>query len=355
MKALGWHFSPWASDYLEMYSANIAHPYQEVRGAVADNLRVLSELRLHPSYGSVDEFIRDAQHPHARRSLVSVDATYEARIDEFGRQLAQWRLERKPASEGTSQYDKASMTILTWIWGSISEVRTSSAFPFITKLLPEFFRMQESTDNQVRHALASVPVLLLAEPELMPCSTPRTCTSSLRSHPAGTLAHGRPRPPRLRSAPVPAAPRSLAHAAVHRPTARVGELAGPARRPPASARCVSLSPSHGFSLNQVVKLTRCSCVQSSSTTTSSSSTTSSSPSSWTNCATSCATPRSRCARRRRRPCRASCAALSAAPSCRSSSASWTRCVRPRSPRGGTPRATRSPGTRRRSSRPVRPL
>ena len=38
MKSLGWHFSPWASQYLEMYSANIAHPYQEVRGAVADNI-----------------------------------------------------------------------------------------------------------------------------------------------------------------------------------------------------------------------------------------------------------------------------------------------------------------------------
>ncbi|KPV77183.1 uncharacterized protein RHOBADRAFT_25084 [Rhodotorula graminis WP1] len=162
MKALGWHFSPWASQYLEMYSANIAHPYQEVRGAVADNLRVLSELRLHPSYGSVDEFIRDAQHPHARRSLVSVDATYEARIDDFGRQLAQWRLERKPASEGTSQYDKASMTILTWIWGSISEVRTSSAFPFITKLLPEFLRMQESTDNQELSRMAGRVLLACA-------------------------------------------------------------------------------------------------------------------------------------------------------------------------------------------------
>ncbi|GAA6053733.1 hypothetical protein JCM3770_003189 [Rhodotorula araucariae] len=162
MKSLGWHFSPWASQYLEMYSANIAHPYQEVRGAVADNLRVLSELRLHPSYGSVEEFIRDSQHIHARRSLVSVDATYEARIDEFGRQLAEWRAERKPASEGTSQYDKASMTILTWIWGSISEVRTSSAFPFITKLLPEFFRMQESTDNQELSRMAGRVLLACA-------------------------------------------------------------------------------------------------------------------------------------------------------------------------------------------------
>ncbi|GJN88228.1 hypothetical protein Rhopal_001193-T1 [Rhodotorula paludigena] len=151
MKALGWHFSPWASRYIEMYSANIAHPYQEVRGAVADNLRVLCELRLHPSYLSVEEFVRDAQHTNARdskKSLVAVDAGYEARIDEFGKRLAEWRAERKPASEGTQLYDKASMTILTWIWGSISETRTSSAFPFITKLLPEFFRMQECTDNQ---------------------------------------------------------------------------------------------------------------------------------------------------------------------------------------------------------------
>ncbi|GAA5854935.1 hypothetical protein JCM8547_004128 [Rhodosporidiobolus lusitaniae] len=148
MKALGWHFTPWASKYIEMYSANIAHPYQEVRGAVADNLRVLCELRLHPSYASVEEFLKDAQRPDGTaKSLVAVDAAYEARIDEFGRKLAAWRAERKPASEGTQTYDKAALTILTWIWGSISEFRTSSAFPFITKLLPEFFAMQESTDN----------------------------------------------------------------------------------------------------------------------------------------------------------------------------------------------------------------
>ncbi|GAA6008845.1 hypothetical protein JCM10207_001745 [Rhodosporidiobolus poonsookiae] len=148
MKALGWHFTPWADKYIEMYSANIAHPYQEVRGAVADNLRVLCELRLHPSYSSVEDFLRDAQRVDSHsRSLVSVDAAYEERIDEFGRRLAQWRAERKPASEGTQLYDKASMTILTWLWTSISETRTSSAYPFITKLLPELFRMQETTDN----------------------------------------------------------------------------------------------------------------------------------------------------------------------------------------------------------------
>ncbi|GAA5988215.1 hypothetical protein JCM11641_001615, partial [Rhodosporidiobolus odoratus] len=148
MKALSWRFTPWADSYIEMYSKHIAHPYQEVRTVIADNLRVLCELRLHPSYSSVEEFLRDAQRVDGTsKSLVAVDSAYEARIDEFGRKLAEWREERKPASEGAQAYDKASMTILTWIWSSVSEFRTSSAFPFITKLLPELFKMQETTDN----------------------------------------------------------------------------------------------------------------------------------------------------------------------------------------------------------------
>ncbi|GAA5990546.1 hypothetical protein JCM10908_003124 [Rhodotorula pacifica] len=165
MKALGWHFSPWAPSYLEMYSANIAHPYQEVRGAVADNLRALCELRQHPSFTSVEALIRDSQRVYGdvgSKSLVAVDEAYEARIDDFGQKLAAWRAERKPASEGTQTYDKASMTILTWIWGSVGEVRTSSVFPFITKLLPEFFRMQECTDNQELSRMASRILLACA-------------------------------------------------------------------------------------------------------------------------------------------------------------------------------------------------
>ncbi|BGP22448.1 Proteasome activator BLM10 [Rhodotorula toruloides] len=165
MKALGWHFTPWANGYIEMYLANIAHPYQEVRGAVADNLRTLCEQLLFPSYGSVEQFIRDSQRVYddrAVQSLVAVDDKYEARIDDIGRRLTEWRAERRPASEGTSTYDKASMTVLTWIWGSISEVRTSSAFPFIIKLLPEFFRMQESTDNQELSRMAGRVLLACA-------------------------------------------------------------------------------------------------------------------------------------------------------------------------------------------------
>lgn len=42
--------------------------------------------------------------------------------------------------------------VLTWIWTSVSDFRISTAFPFITKLLPEFFRMQEVLDNDVRRS-----------------------------------------------------------------------------------------------------------------------------------------------------------------------------------------------------------
>ncbi|GAA5895195.1 proteasome activator BLM10 [Sporobolomyces salmoneus] len=148
LKALGWHFSPWAPKFIEMYSDNIAHQYQEVRSATADNLRSLCELRLHPSYGSVEQLLRDSHAAeNTTKDLLEVDDAYIAMIEAFGKQLAEWRAVRKPAAESSQIYDRASMTILTWIWGSISDTRISTAFPFIMKLLPEFFRMQESTDN----------------------------------------------------------------------------------------------------------------------------------------------------------------------------------------------------------------
>lgn len=253
MKALGWHFTPWANGYIEMYLANIAHPYQEVRGAVADNLRTLCEQLLFPSYRSVEQFIRDSQRVYddrAIRSLVAVDEKYEGRIDDIGRRLTEWRAERKPASEGTSDYDKASMTVLTWIWGSISEVRTSSAFPFITKLLPEFFRMQESTDNQVRCGST-----LVTE------ESSRRADDRFRH--SGAEPHGRTSPPRLRRPPVPSASRSAADETAHLAAARLAELARPPRCPsPFARRVLRLSRFLSSLLNLAA--------QSSTTTTSSS-------------------------------------------------------------------------------------
>ena len=110
MKSLGWHFRPWAPRYIEMYTQHLDHPYQEVRGAVADNLRNLSELRLHPSYPSVQAFLRDCQSTGSPAGLMVVDAAYEAMIDDFGEKLAAWRAVRQPTAQGTQAYDKAALT-----------------------------------------------------------------------------------------------------------------------------------------------------------------------------------------------------------------------------------------------------
>lgn len=152
MKALGWHFLPWSDHYIELYSSHIDHQYQEVRGAVADNLRQLSELRFHPSFGGTDEFLRSVVgNPGAISDrLLGVDETYERRIDDVAKKLEGMRSVRQSAAQGTQQYDRAAMTVITWIWSGISDFRIATSFPFITKLFTEFFRMQEILDNEVR-------------------------------------------------------------------------------------------------------------------------------------------------------------------------------------------------------------
>lgn len=123
MKSLGWHFSPWSARYIEMYSHHLDHPYQEVRGAVADNLRNLSELRLHPSYPSVQAFLRDCESASSPHGLMVVDAAYEARIDEFGAKLAEWRAVRQPTAQGTQAYDKAALTSMSDVCIAVESAR----------------------------------------------------------------------------------------------------------------------------------------------------------------------------------------------------------------------------------------
>lgn len=110
MKALGWHFSPQLQlKYIEMYSAQLDHPFGEVRGAVADNLRHLSELRLHPSYSSVEVFVSECLH-NPNSSLMSVDSSYEKMIDDIAESLKGWREVRESSAKGTQSYDKAALT-----------------------------------------------------------------------------------------------------------------------------------------------------------------------------------------------------------------------------------------------------
>lgn len=93
-----------------MYSAQLDHPFGEVRGAVADNLRHLSELRLHPSFSSVEVFLQECRKAGPSHSLMNVDDEYEKRIDTFGEMLASLRAVRQSTAQGTQSYDKAALT-----------------------------------------------------------------------------------------------------------------------------------------------------------------------------------------------------------------------------------------------------
>ncbi|KAK4046499.1 Proteasome activator BLM10 [Microbotryomycetes sp. JL201] len=159
IKSLGWWFTPWSKPYIDMYSQFIDHSYQEVRGAVSENLRNLTELRLHPSFPSVQEFLRACETAKEAHSLITVDAEYEQMIDGFKVKLQSLYEQRQPASQGTQAYDRAASSILLWIWSSVSDFRVSTMYPFITKLLPEFFRMQEILDNDELRKTASRVVI----------------------------------------------------------------------------------------------------------------------------------------------------------------------------------------------------
>ncbi|KAM0792923.1 hypothetical protein ACM66B_002682 [Microbotryomycetes sp. NB124-2] len=159
IKSLGWWFTPWSKPFIDMYSQFIDHSYQEVRGAVSENLRNLSELRLHPSFPSVQAFLRACETAKDAHSLITVDAEYEQMIDGFKAKLQSLYEQRQPASQGTQAYDRAASSILLWIYNSVSDFRVSTTYPFITKLLPEFFRMQEILDNdELRKTAARVVI-----------------------------------------------------------------------------------------------------------------------------------------------------------------------------------------------------
>lgn len=108
MKSLNWHFLHWAPTYVEMYSKHLDNDFGEVRNSVAENLRHLSELELHPSYSSVEVFLQACQDEPGR--LMSASADYESKIDGFVSQLAELRAIRESTALGSQRYDRAAST-----------------------------------------------------------------------------------------------------------------------------------------------------------------------------------------------------------------------------------------------------
>lgn len=162
-ESLSWRFSPWADEFADSFWEGITSPYTEVRLAISDNLRYLSEMRLHPSFPSTEAFLEACHSQDGMQLLVSVDTEYVQRIDSVVKSLERWRSIRQPfAKDAVQPYDSACLTILTWLWGSMNDYRIGTVYPFVERLLPELMHMQDLQDNQELQKWASVVLATMA-------------------------------------------------------------------------------------------------------------------------------------------------------------------------------------------------
>jgi len=166
IKSLEWQFEPWARTYEAEYWDALTSPFAEVRSAVSENLRQLAEIRLHPSFRSVDALLERGRASDTGLSLlVDVDAAFRQRVVELRASLERWRAERKPASSGSQPYDQAALTVLAWIWAAAQDHRLAVVLPFVETLVPELFCMQEMLDNdELRETARSVLGLVASLP-----------------------------------------------------------------------------------------------------------------------------------------------------------------------------------------------
>jgi proteasome activator subunit 4 len=121
MKSLSWRFEPWAPKYNELFWSSLDSPFQEVRSAVAECLRFLVDLQLHPSFPSVTALVQQSTSMAESGSgvlLLDVKDDLRERAQHVHQQLGEWRAVRKPLASGEQPYDEASLTVLNWLFTS---------------------------------------------------------------------------------------------------------------------------------------------------------------------------------------------------------------------------------------------
>ncbi|SPO23145.1 related to BLM10 - proteasome activator subunit [Ustilago trichophora] len=153
MISMNLQFAPFGADeFIRIYSENFDNHFQEVRSVISEGLADLELLQVNPSFGSV-ELMLDACSA-GQGSLLSRPELYSGRLEMLSKQLAEWRTQRKPTAEGTSQYDRAAMTALLWISTTMGDHRNSALAGEVIKYIPDIFAMLELHDNKELSALA---------------------------------------------------------------------------------------------------------------------------------------------------------------------------------------------------------
>ncbi|EPQ28803.1 uncharacterized protein PFL1_03606 [Pseudozyma flocculosa PF-1] len=140
-------FDAWGADeFIRIYTDSFSNDFQEVRSIISESLADLELLKVHPSFGSVDEFLDVCSAREG--SLLARPELYSERFATLARDLARWKGERKPTAQGTSQYDRAAMTALLWISTTLGDHRNSAMAGEVIRFLPYIFAMVEVHDNR---------------------------------------------------------------------------------------------------------------------------------------------------------------------------------------------------------------
>ncbi|KAN0063131.1 Proteasome activator BLM10 [Thecaphora frezii] len=148
-------FDAWGADtFIKIYSESFSNHFQEVRSIISESLADLELLKVHPSFGSVDELLDACSSSQHQGSLLARPEPYRERFAQLTRDLAQWKRERRPTAHGTSEYDRAAMTALLWISTTLGDHRKSAMAGEAIRFLPHIFAMVEIHDNKELSDLA---------------------------------------------------------------------------------------------------------------------------------------------------------------------------------------------------------
>ncbi|KAF9155612.1 hypothetical protein BG015_009167 [Linnemannia schmuckeri] len=139
------------------------HPYKQVREILGHVINELFQLASHPSYKSVDAFLKDQKALGGASSpmIEQMDEKSAHQVAELVKNLEKWRVERPPAVQGASDYTNASKTVLAWVYQALTGFRVLSTYGVVLPLVPEIFQMQDIPDDQDLQQLATLSLLQL--------------------------------------------------------------------------------------------------------------------------------------------------------------------------------------------------
>lgn len=130
--SLSWRVSLLTPSLREDCLKHITHPYKQVREILGHVINELFQSSPHPSYKSVKELLNAEAQTIGQRSRVveSLDEKSSHQIQTLITSLANWRQERQPSIQGSSDYTNASKT------GTVSRVssRLISGFALLINI-----------------------------------------------------------------------------------------------------------------------------------------------------------------------------------------------------------------------------